>query len=112
MREEIVSAEVFAYLDEMQIAPRLLARATRAGFTVADDILRRRDEASLRQRAQRENHAGRIAAGIGDEFRPRNAVRVELRQTVHGVAKMRLVRCGLLVPGGERLRRGEAECPA
>ena len=77
MRKEIVSAEIFAHFDEMEIAPWFLAGATCAGFTVADDVLCWRHETGLRQRAQRENHAGRVAPGIGDKLRSRDAVRVE-----------------------------------
>src|SRR5208337_4930286 len=50
--------------------------------------------------------------GISDEFRSRDAVRIELRQAIHGVAQMRFVRYGQLVPRGERRRRGEAKCTA
>ncbi len=85
VREQAVGAEIFVHFDEVQFALRFLARARRAGLAIADDAALERDPARFHQRPQAENHARRIAAGIGDQPRVRQLIGVQLRQTVNGL---------------------------
>ncbi len=67
VREKIVGFEVFVDFDELQIAAGIFTCAACAGFAVADDVLVRRDETAFGERPQREDDAGGVAAGIGNE---------------------------------------------
>src|SRR5580700_8127301 len=69
VREEAVRAEVFVYLDEMQFALGFLAGSGSARFAIANDPASRGDPSRIKEGPESQNYRGRIAAGIGDQFR-------------------------------------------
>src|SRR5208282_5376008 len=67
VREKIVGFEIFVDFDELQIAPGIFACAAGTGFAIADDVLVWSDKTGFGERAQSEDDAGGVAAGIGDQ---------------------------------------------
>jgi len=82
MRKEVVGLEIFVQLDEMQVAARLFAGTAGAGLAIADDVAPRSDDLGFGERTEREDHAGGVAAGIGDQARFCDFGGVQLGQTV------------------------------
>ena len=66
MREQVVGLEVFVDFDELEVATGVFAGTAGAGFAIAHDAAVGGNQAGVRERAQRKNHAGGVAAGIGD----------------------------------------------
>ena len=58
---------------------------------------------------QREDHAGGIAAGIGNQFCTANAIGIQLRHAVDSFRQDALRAERELVPGGEGFGRGKAK---
>ncbi len=109
VREQSVGAEVFIYLDKMQLALRLLARPRRARLAVANNAALARNPSGFDQRPQAQNHAGRIAAGVGHEPRTGQLVAIKLRQTVDGFFRQLARRRRQFVPVSKSFRIVEAE---
>jgi hypothetical protein len=93
----------------VEIAARIFASAGNAGFAVADDAGVRGDPAFFRERPQSQDHAGGIAAGIGDQARLGNLIRIDFWNAVGGFAEPICVRRGQFVPGRECVRGAEAK---
>src|SRR5580658_4074395 len=109
MREKIVGFEVFVDFDELQISPWIFACATCSGLAIADDVLAVRDETSIGKRAEGEDDACCIAAGIGDQARLCYVPGIQLGKAVDGFAEIAGVRRRQFVPGGECFRLTKAE---
>ncbi len=109
MCEEIVGLEIFVQLHKVQIAPRLFAGSAGAGLAVAYDAAAIGDEMGIGKRTNGEDHAGRVAPGIGNEARFCDLLLIKLGKAVDGFTKIAFVRSRKLVPGFECVRGLEAE---
>src|SRR5713101_3749957 len=109
MREQVVGLEIFVDLDEVKVATGIFACAAGTGLAVADDAAALGDEAGFGERAQGENHAGGVAAGIGNKARGCDFSSVQLGKTVDRFAEPACVGSGELVPGRKGIRGAKTE---
>src|SRR6266478_6031553 len=109
MREQVVGLEIFVDLDEVEVATGIFACAAGTGLAVADDAAALGDEAGFGERAQGENHAGGVAAGIGNKARGGDFSSVQLGKTVDRFAEPACVGSGELVPGRKGIRGAKTE---
>src|SRR5580658_923324 len=109
MREKIVSFEVFVDFDELHILTRIFACAAGTGFAITDDVLAVRYRTGVGKRAEGEDNAGGVAAGIGDQARFSDVLRIQLGKAVDGFTEIAGVRRRQLVPGGKCFRLRKAE---
>src|SRR5882724_2688112 len=112
MGEQVVGFEILVDLDEMEVAAWLFTCSGGAGFAVADDLAAIGDPIGLGEWAEREDHAGGVAAGIGDEAGLGDFVGVKFGQAVDSLAEPVGVRGGQLVPPFKRFGGAEAESSA
>src|SRR5215471_1375406 len=112
VRKKIVGTKVFVYLDEKEVAPRILARSACARFAVADDILPHGDQTRLGEWAQSKNYAGCITTGIGHQQSRCQTPGIQFRQSVDGLSKTRRMWSRKVVPRRKSFRRREAESTA
>ena len=87
VRKKIVGFEILVYLDELQIATQFLPRPAGARFAIANHAAPCRDPTGIGQRAQRQNHAGRVAPGVGDDARMLYLRFVNLRHSISRFAQ-------------------------
>ncbi len=87
MREQVVGFEIFIDFNEMEVAAKFFTCARGTGFAITDHLAAFGDPVGFRERAERQDHAGGVATGIGDESRFGDFVGVKLGQAVNGFAE-------------------------
>src|ERR1700719_5183489 len=85
VREQAVRAKILVHLNEMRLALWLFSRAAYARFAITNDPARRIDPVGFDERPQSENHRRRVAAGIRNEPRRGQRLRIQLWKPVHGL---------------------------
>src|SRR6266567_2052067 len=112
VREEAIGLEILIHLDKVEIAAGVFAGAAGAGFAVANDAGVRSDPSCLSERPQSKNHAGGIAARIGNQASCRNLAGVKFRNAIDSLGEPFGMGSGPLVPGCKSFRRTKTECAA
>src|SRR5216683_1696905 len=112
VRKEAIDLEILIHLDKVEIAAGVFARTTGTGFAVANDAAVRSDPSCLGERPQSKNHAGGIAAGIGNQASCRNLASVKFRNAIDSLGEPFGMGSGQLVPGCKSFRGAKTECAA
>src|SRR5258708_3947697 len=112
MGKKIIGLEIFVDLDEVEIATGIFAGAASSGLAIADHTAAAGDEAGFGERAESENDAGGVTAGIGDEARGGDLASVQLGEAVDGFAEPTRVRSRELIPGRKGIGGTKTESAA
>ena len=84
MGEQVVGLEIFVDFDEVEVATRIFAGATGSGLAIAHDAAGAGEEAGIGKRAEGEDDAGGVAAGIGEKTGLGDLRGIEFGKTIDG----------------------------